>query len=143
MITFSSVGTTQFSLELSDSPNWSQSFLGGLWGMTLRNEMQNVVKVVEFPAATGYNNRFITFQIIGVSTAGAEDLAPVSGDPSVYFGKEGIGTWTWTIDADTNTTGPLASGYAKVVSTNVATDEIDKATFVSDNEDLETIIYTS
>jgi hypothetical protein len=144
MITLSSVGNTEFSVEVSDSPLWSTSLSTGAgWWMTLRNEMQNVVKSAYFVQPENSNNRFITFEIGGVATSAAEDLTPVSGPPLIYFGKEGIGTWTWTLNHTSVAEGPLVTGYAKVESSSSSTDEIETATFVSNNEDLETIIYTS
>jgi hypothetical protein len=144
MINLNSIGLNSFNLELTDSPSWQPAWLAAGWVITLTNELQNVVKVVTIPPTPTNNSRFMLFTINGVATPGAEVLTPAVGQVAqVYFGKEGIGTWRWTCSSVLDHENFLAQGYLKVVSNNVATDEILKATFVSDNEDLQTIIYTS
>ena len=144
MINLNSIGYNSFNVEISDSPLYTASVWAEGWTLLIQNKLQNVVKTITIPATPQHNDRYLLIELNGVPTEAQEDLTPAGGQlPQVYFGKEGIGTWIWSLQSNLLGGQSLTQGYLTVVSNDASTQEVEKAVYVSTNEDLQTIIYTS
>lgn len=143
MIILNSIGLNTFKLELNDSLSWVDTCLGNEFSMKLKNAYSNISKELVWVSEYSNTDRTVSFQITGVSTAGAEDLSPPSGGPLVYFGTRGIGLYRWILSSDQVVTGPLDQGYLKVVSNSSGTTEVGGYYWSSANETLQNKIYTS
>ena len=142
MIILNSIGSNTFKLQLSDSILWTDTALGEPFTLTITNRVNNTPKVLVYPQEFASTSRTVSFQITGVATLAEEDLSPVSGQPSVNFGKAGIAHWTWTIESS-EVAGVLDQGYLQVFSNDPVTDEIVEETYIGDNEDAESVVWTS